>query len=267
MKIDFKNKKILLSIVLITVGLLFVIVSSIVLLKKPGNKENNGGNNNTENNPDIVDKKSEYNGIYENNDSNIKLFSFGNKLKIIINSPDFSMTGTMKEIDGIYKLLDEDREYSIKLVTDGIEFDTTDKLFKSGIYKKSNDYSKEEYYISNFGDTKFIESKYNSQFTKDDIVINLLQINDTKLMISLKSSKTELYAYATKENNTDVFNTEQLFFNMKLSYLENDKLDVKIDLSSVPESELAYYEDISGTYELKNKYNDIDIIIDVFSLD
>lgn len=262
MKINYKDKKILLSIILIVVGLLFIIISSFILLNKSEKNDDNAGN--TEDNPVIVDR---YNGIYINDDSNIKLFSFGNKLKILIDTPEFSMEGTMEEKDSIYKLLKEDKEYTIKLVTDGIEFDTTDKLLKSGFYKKSDDYSKEDYYLSTFGDSKFIDSKYNCQFMKDDIEINLLQINDTKLMISLKSSKTELYAYAIKENNTDVFNTEQLFFDMKINYLENDQLDVKIDLASVPETELLYYEDINGTYELKNKYNDIDKIIDVFSLD
>ena len=264
MKMNIKDKKILTSVILITIGILFIIISGVIILTKSDKKENNKNN---ETDPVVVEKYIEYNGVYQKDDSTIKLFTFNNKLKIIVDDIELYVSGVMEEKDNLLKLEDNGKEYSVKLSTGGIDFETTNELAKSGFYKKTADYNKEEYYLSEFGDTKFIDSKYNCQFKKDDIVIDTLQVADSKIMLHLKSSKTTLYIYAVKENDTEVFSTESDHFNIKVNFLENDKLEASIDTASIPEEVVSYYTDIDGTYELSNRYNEIDAVIEAFSLD
>ncbi len=185
------NKKKVLWLIVILLGVCVIAFGVYAGFKdglfggKSGEVSNNDNKNN---NTKTEDKEIAFNGVYEYEGTTIKLYQTDKKTLYYDISYDEgagSITSNAK-ISG-KSASDEmfDTNYKFTITETGLEFTSNSEDLKSGTYTKKTDYTVSDYFTDNYGDVKYLNNKYNGEYTFGDIKAYMYQSDEEEVRLYL----------------------------------------------------------------------------------
>ena len=198
-----------------------------------------------------------YSGIYEKDGIMVKLFEMNNDVFFDIQSDEVSLSskGELQnkqvEVDlfGTITIKFEDN----KLV---ISYEADDKI--AGEYSKRDEYTKEDFYMENYGDAQFLNGKYNAEYQKDTATVKMYQVNENTVYVEITDSNMDSmvsYAADFTLEGENTLKSELFDSNVTITLV-----DEKITVEAASTDENSNIAQINGEYE-KTKNLTIDDII------
>lgn len=255
----------------IIIGILLVVIIAAVAVfllmrkddkktekKEPEKQENNTNTNqNTNTNTNIT---TNWSGVYENSDGTITIYQDSNeKLHYEVSLNSGSAFGSAK-ISGNKAEGKIFGTYTFVLDGTQIQFTTTDEDLKAGTFTKKSEYSKENYYEDNFGDSSYLNTNVNGVFQNDNTTIKIYQTEESKAMITI-TNNNHVYSTPITINNGSLVLDEE-------SFGETEKINITISSDSI--TVVASSSDtskilnrISGSYKKTKPYTIDDILADI----
>lgn len=140
---------------------------------------NNSNNSNTE-----ANELAKYNGVYELDSSEIKLYA-KNKSRIMYDysSVGSSVSGWFEYDNNVLTSKIFDTVITISLESDGLVLTCNDDSAKSGTYTKKSDYSLDDYFADTYGDPQYFSTKYNGKYTNDKEYLYVYQSKENEIVI------------------------------------------------------------------------------------
>ncbi len=178
------------TLVFIIAFILIIIGIAIVILY----------NNNKDEGKEIAEQDNSINGIYLSNNSIIKVCDVKDYIDIIFLQGEENRVRLTKLING--------NKFEIKRdnLTETYEFDNNNIIVtttnnEKEIYKKTSNYSVDQYYEEYYGPVEYSNSEYNLRFINDNNVVNMYQneSNNIYVEISDTNQKTFIYIVNLKE--------------------------------------------------------------------
>ena len=268
-----KNGRKKTGLIIAVIGLLLIIGSSIYaiigtdLFKDEKNNDKDEqeeikDNNDNKDSKDSRDNESIiYNGVYEKDGITIKIFKtdgidigslqrdFYVKFDIILKDGIISSyfdninnnTGKASIIDDEYTIVFSNNQ--LELTANDVALKENSSL-KNGVYKKTKDYTIEDYYNDNIGDIKYLNSKYNGKYNFNGNEMFIYQTSEDEVNLILSGNSESSIAYLGKQYiiNDDGTLKEDVFF-------DDDKPDTQISFDN---ENIIFssneFPDINGTY-------------------
>lgn len=146
------------------------------------------GNTPVEPSNNVEEKVYKFSGVYKNNNNIvITLYELENKtVHFTINKEDELSASNSEgdaKISGDTAKGDIFNHYTFVVKENGIEFTTSDENYDSGLYTKTGEYTKNEYYRDKYGDASLINSEYNGQYELDGATIYMYQSEKDKVRV------------------------------------------------------------------------------------
>ena len=173
---ETKNKKSVLPIIIVAIVVLVALGVGLFFLL--GNKSDDTSKDNK--NETKTEEKSnfeELSGIYTNGDASIKIYAFKKSVdygKYSTNTLEYSIGDEEYSRGGYFKIKNKKGEsnifgsvLSVEVRDDGLYFTGNDDFkedmpnFPDGLYKKTAEYSPEDYFKDNYGDPSYLTTQYN----------------------------------------------------------------------------------------------------------
>ena len=234
-----------LSIVFLIAAIVLIATSLIMLF---------GKQNGNEKGKEKEDGSITYNAIFKLDDSN-SITSYKRNEKDIVVKLDTEAT------NATFNVTLEDNKASIFVGESTIELEYTTEgiivsknaVFKSGLYKKSKEYTKEDFYSENIGNIDYVKSNLNYVYKNGDNTIYLYEKeeNTVRLMCTFKDNYYDLVLTKEGEN---YYSAEMFDEQYRI-----DIIDTGIKLTLGDENSTEF----NGEY-IKDKKLEIDEIISVF---
>lgn len=148
-------------------------------------------------------------------------------------------------------------KYNFVLEENKINFSTDSKNFENGIFTKTKEYTKEDYFKSNYGDPTYLNSKINGIFKNGDTTIKIYQTSasQARMMISKGFS---LYSTPINIKNNELVTTDNSFNGVEKIKIAIDDNSITVTSSSTDENGLL--NKVNGTYQKNSPYTIDDII-------
>ena len=250
------NKKKKTPIVPISILVLFIVVIAFVALKF-GNFNNNTSGENNNSGIDESFNEINWNGVYENERGIIYIYK--------LNDEEISFNA---QIDGTYYQGTADikgniaegeifNTYTFKLNGVNLEFSSDDTDVKSGVFVKTKNYTKEDYYKENYGDPKYLETVFNGVFEKDGTTISIYQTNEDTVSMRILSGMS-LYGRNLSINGNELVYENEVFGEISKINITVTENELNIVSSSTDEDSLL--NKVSGTYPKTKNYTLDDVL-------
>jgi len=257
-----KKKSPILVIVLIGIILIAVITIVAFLLlnnsdkkESPKRKESNTNmNTNSNTNSNI---KTNWSGIYENNEGTITIYQINEELlhfDLALNGGNASGSANISENVAEGKIFST---YTFTWNNWKIEFTTNDEDLKAGYFTKKEDYSKEQYYKDNYGDPSYLNSSINGVFKKDDSTITIYQTKESQAEI-LISQKFSVYSMSIPIVNGALSIEQESFGDIEKINITFTNDSITVTASSSDTDSLL--NRINGSYKKEKSYTMDDIL-------
>ena len=256
---ETKNKKSVLPIIIVAVVVLVALGVGLFFLL--GNKsDDTSKDNKAETKTEEKSNFEELSGIYTNGDASIKIYAFKksadygkystNTLEYSIGDEEYSRAGyfEIKNKKGESDIFDS--VLSVEIRDDGLYFTGNDDFkedmpnFPDGLYKKTAEYSPEDYFKDNYGDPSYLTTQYNGIYKLGKIEMFMYQTDKNEISVKINGSSEETIVFygrdfEIKEDGTIV---EKLIF-------EDDEIDSTIKLTEKGfEFTSKEYPELNGTY-------------------
>lgn len=239
-----KNK---LSIAFLVAAIVLIVTGTVMLLsKQDGNKK---GEEKEKKKGNIT-----YNAIFEidadNSITSFKKTETDILVKIKTATSKSVYNTTIKDNKVVITL--SKTEITLEYTEDGINVSKNDKI-KYGLYKKTKDYTKEEFYSESFGNIDYVKSDLNYVYRKGESVLYLYEKEQDRirLMCTFKDKSFDLELSKTG----DYYSTEIFEEKYRVDIIDNG---VKLTLDGDSLS------DFDGSYT-KDKKLEMDEIITLFT--
>ena len=189
-------------------------------------------------NEQTIEETTTYNGIYQKNDTIIKLYGLTNN-RLYYDISGNTGIAIINEDNATATLLDDN--YNFKVNDNILTFETNSNKYPSGKYERNNEYTSENLFNDKYGDTTYLDSKYNGDYS---------------------SSSYKLYMFQTKENEVIVCttyngNTTSLLYSIMddeslISKIDNNEIKITLKNDSITyktDSERADMKKFNGTHK------------------
>ena len=199
-----------------------------------------------------------FNGTFKKDDVTIKIYAVDeNDIKYMIEKKDKKLSyGFVYRINNSYAFSDFGEGVLITLTRSKLiiesEFDNT---IPDGEYPRVGNFSIDDFYKSNYGDLKYLNSRYLGRFEKNEKgsedYINLYQPEEDTVAFMLFTRNTSYECEMKKvEDNKFACDTNEEMISI---FIDDDGLHLNID------RELEH-DDVSEIYLRKKKFNKYEII-------
>ena len=192
-----------------------------------------------------------YNGIYELDNTQIRTYLKDSTIYYKVENETLDTYGNaeLNKEKNVVKLDSISDDAKLTFKNDKISIKTSNEYLESKDYKYTKPYSKEEFYNDFYGDKKYLNSKINGIYEKDDIKIYVYQNRDEAIRIyfDLNEGTNDFEVNLTEDKTyqLDFFDT---IFN--ISFAENTMtMDVQVS------EDYEEYDVLNGTYEKTSALN------------
>lgn len=267
-----KNENIKYSLIVVSISLFLTFIIYLIIPKIFNNENSHENNNETvteNNNTEIINDNKIKNGIYQLNDTTIKIYINNNILYYMIKNKEKCHQINITEqcaFSKIYifndknKITSLDNEITIENGNNEIIVTSNSEKLSSGTYKKTKNYTKEEFKKDVVGETKYLNTNINGVFKKDKIEIEIYQYSENQAYVYIKTPELITITTLDIKNGKIDSKTEQTIFG---EYIKNE---IKIDITENNLTINAYSSDpeyifnfINGTYTKTKKITETDI--------
>ena len=227
----------------IVTGLLLLVV---FLSAGCGNKEkisNDNNNTNTE--------KINYNGIYNLDDTKIKIYSENDKIYYVVENNGLHIRSYTKA-NNIIMLDSVSDKTKLTFKKDLVVIKTDNEDLKEGKYEFTEPYSKEDFYSDFYGDKEYSNAEINGIYTNEKVKVYVYQKSEKAIRLYCQENNHGMdYEIDLTENNTYHLD----FFDTTFDVSFNDNT-----MTISVESEDDDYKVLNGTFTKKSKLELDDII-------
>ena len=272
---ETKNKKNMLPIIIVA-GVVIVAlgVGLFFLLGNKSGDTNKGNSNETK--TEVKQDFEELSGIYTHEDASIKIFAFkknpngkytSNTLEYSIDSDDYSRGGYFEIRNNKGESNIFDSVISVEIKDDGLYFSTNDAFkedmpnFPEGLFKKTGEYTVEDYYKDNYGDPAYLNTQFNGIYKLDGIEMFMYQPEEKEVKVEVRgtTANTALLYGINFEIKEDGSLVEKIIF-------EDDTIDATLKVTETGvEFSSKEYPDLNGTYVKEKNITAKDIISRMYS--
>lgn len=154
-------------------------------------------------------KPSDFDGVYKNKKSTIKIYALDEKHIFVISlSSEIDFTATVEFNNDKLGDMSFDN-FTIELYKEGIGVESEDDSLESLAYKRVEDYTKEEVFKDLYGDKENLDGKYNY----------LYELESGSLLDEYPKGKILLYAFETNDGNIALTEIAYEYYNSEQDFL------------------------------------------------
>ena len=168
---------------------------------------------------------NDFNGIYKNDNGEALLYSKdGKTVHVSIELEDYSFTHQSEVKDNKLNLEAENKKTIVSLdknkKTVSIKSDI--KELNNMTFKKEKEYSKEQFFNNNYGNSKYLDSKYNGIYKKDNSEIKMYQQYDDTVRVYISKENSSIDTeFLIKDENTIISELEEIEYKITI---DGDKI-------------------------------------------
>ncbi len=240
-----KDKK-MIAKCLILVGIILIAAGSVMFAMDKDkyfktDKKNDSSNNTTKSIETSIGE-IKYSGVYEKDGSLLKLYQLGDKVSVNLES-EFISHDSINSLSDNTLVCDNVLTIKYELGKVIVTYENNDEV--SGDYNIVGDYSKEDFFVDNYGDPSYLDGKYNIEYGNDNTKILMFRIDESNVRIDMSSTLSDNLSpyssnFAIQSDGSLVSRTSD---DEIVVTINGDKINVKVNTENTESSNLIFNGD------------------------